>query len=122
MSTHRQIKFKALFEQERDAGNILRWEYIGVNESLDPLMQNYLNQKSPWLEFTGLTDCKGVEVYEGDVVQVKVGGKNHAKLIIKYLGRSFVMGHPDDDNEMDCVWYYDFKVIGNIYETKTPTP
>lgn len=79
-----------------------------------------------FLQFTGLKDKNGKEIYEGDIVEWKYLQTWH-KNEVRFVGGGFVVttsGFKDDLNEpqdLSLVSILNCEIIGNIYENKELT-
>ena len=113
----REIKFKFKWTDGK--------EWIVKDFTLDEIMNgepfDYLSD-SPFfrnykmverVQYTGLKDANGVEIYEGDILVCEYG---HI-WVVSYNDRGFWMAHnPDDIHDFVFLDDYDFQVGGNIHE------
>lgn len=119
----REIKFRAWDSQENTmfynedilniqfAENFIRIENekYAFNSFLDEVML---------MQYTGLKDKDGIEVYEGDIIVCN----NKYKSIVSYKNGSFVKSYRNGniyllyDSNIEDEILINYEVIGNIYE------
>ena len=124
----REIKFRA-WDKElkrislpfRIGEPIIQWEDNDVDMPI--VFAHVKDARFEFLQFTGLLDREGVEIYEGDVVQVPFGysGDHHYKettAIVEYDAPEFWLHDPQEEHGIvwqDVSWG-ELSIIGNIYE------
>lgn len=127
---NREIKFRAW---HKDLKKMFKIGQITLEEgtwNFEPNDRGFIGMSIPYqpslllMQYTGLHDKNGKEIYEGDIVycQTKFG---KAKAIIKFIDGKFVaywdsiLTHPQNGH---CIACYEinkrFEVIGNIYDNQ----
>jgi len=111
----REIKFRCYFK------DLEMMAYSGFGDEnttdLNREIKNF-KRKQNLMQYTGLKDKNGTEIYEGDIVRDNKG----AIWVITHSNGAFWRGVPSLDNRGGIMPVYllydgeDFEVIGNIFE------
>ena len=115
----REIKFRAWIKAKKEMQMIdfldFRYKKIGLNN------EEYLKEFSncELMQFTGLRDCKGREIYEGDIIEFALSLIKTIKGSIEFDYGAFYL--KTDDKEYNNVLLANMnfdlvEVIGNIFE------
>ena len=129
----RPLKFRIWNKLDRD------WvEYVcgEIGWTLPQLQNNFpynldASKVFDFAQFTGLTDKRGKEIYEGDIVAVNMGGRLKPKQVVwgghwNYVGFG-LHGRREDREEWESEFTWDalnatydgeMEIVGNIYEKR----
>ncbi|MEI6691663.1 MAG: YopX family protein [Chlorobium sp.] len=101
-----KIKFKALFQHI--TSHQKSWQFSTVNTRNVDFLD--FRQVSEWLQFSGLYDKDGHEIYEGDLLQ-------WADYVVEVVVESGSFKILNDGNSDMLLWYCvpECEVIGNKY-------
>jgi len=118
----REIKFRAWDAEREQMFTHPKWvEFRAKHGVITAHNYNRASnvQTLELMQFTGLTDKNGVEIYEGDIVKFKWLGEYTG--VIKYEDCGFGLSYNANDEQMNVAmrrFYFDknAEVIGNIHE------
>jgi hypothetical protein len=108
---NREIKFRAWDEHQK---------YMAYQGSLDlETIQSFMHHfgDKPLMQFTGMHDRNGKEIYEGDIIRSEYWNPTDYKVIFEDGEFCFVSLAAIEHPYTNSIHYArDFEVIGNIYE------
>ena len=128
---NREIKFRAWLKEEKKMVNVetidftdKSMQYLEKNEIIDAyLLRTTFLEDIELMQYTGINDKNGVEIYEGDIVLIRIDKTNILhKTVVKFKHGAFI-ADIIGDNDYIYLFHFgfnkdDFEVIGNIYENK----
>ena len=129
-----QIKFRAWDKRTKRLYQVQTLQFYGTNNTVDacwtngvdfdgestlgePELNNLHNLEL--MQYTGLKDINGVEIYEGDILFHPLQGRRrvyypYSERVASYGLRDIDIGFGSTLQDSHAVW----EVIGNIYENK----
>lgn len=121
---NREIKFRAW---DTTYSTMIDWDCLTRKEAgwgnfLDEIFRKEFNGRLLLMQFTGLHDKDGVEIFEGDIVEVLHRTEHQedwyrTKGVVEYSPAEFYIR--GDGHSITCHFHYndsDREVLGNIYE------
>ena len=115
----REIKFRAWDGEKMVPQQALYWNgdsfYTGLWNNEETHIEGEDQAGVELMQYTGLKDRSGVEIYEGDILRDQ---ENDALWVASFSDRGFFCAHSPNDS-LDWVILlddYTFQVVGNIHE------
>ena len=116
----RELKYRVWGVDVNGEGECKMWFVPDIRDTdtsrrvLSELEDNDVMELNPWMQYTGLKDRHGVEIYEGDIVKGE-----YRTYVIEYYGAEFRLKTADDSSP-DLLPVLEnssrIEVIGNIWE------
>ena len=121
----REIKFRAWLKEDKKMVNVETMDF--TDKSIQYLKRSeiinaYILRRERFddvelMQYTGLKDKNGKEIYEGDIVILN-DAEEESRCVVKYKYGSYILVDGDLRENLSNVEDRFLEVIGNIYENK----
>lgn len=112
----RELKFRAWYEKSK---SMYTPACIRNGKSTDLNYDDYSENDDPVMQYTGIKDMNGVEVFQGDILNLYNVFKTPMRMgVVKFdIGRSQnVIYYKDSNCSFDINAFEHIEVVGNIFE------
>lgn len=120
----REIKFRAWdkYNKQWVGFEMTRWAlYDEKNEKQQVILCTPPKEEIVFMQYTGLKDKNGKEIYEGDIVNHLIAGKNIVRKVEWIKNGYWSIGDFYGGEGHEYTAEDRIEVIGNIYETQKDT-
>lgn len=119
----REIKFRAWDGEKMFTPSSINFKndtlWVCDSHGDNKLEYEMINPRAELMQFTGLKDKNGKEIYEGDIVRVKWLDEKELRVgAIEWWSERLTYEVADQNDNVYLNECFQIKVIGNIYENK----
>jgi uncharacterized phage protein (TIGR01671 family) len=117
----REIKFRAWIKDAEKMVTVYHWHQGDIMDTIEVSLygrqQRFLADEYELMQYTGLKDKNGKEIYEGDIVRtshfIKIGVIEYWSVYHSFEIADILYGNGCIGDKYD---WSDIEIIGNIYE------
>lgn len=112
---NRDIKFR-VWDKETEKLRAVTQLFTPKDESIQiNTSKGWLDENAPLMQFTGLKDKNGKEIYEGDILEI-----HQERYTVVWFDKGACFRYWDRMGNLESPLNYDeVAVVGNIYENKS---